>query len=247
VNQLNKSKYLFYTFCLFFLTISTSSFAAAYWIDVKGSGKVNEKVKIELCYGSMDEFGIRHRDTGKELDLAGDFQIRIIDSRGSEQLLTLNKQKDCWLGIFIPSNEGRYRIIGINDKHPVVDRSATGGKNVLPIDYISAVWNVGQISQIVEKPVQMLDLILNKEDKKVTLKAFFQNKPSKEGTKIRIFNPENWEKEVILNKNGEAVFYTTMKGLYIIRQDYNEPKSGVYKGVNYSAIRHRCNYFLLEN
>lgn len=224
---------------------SLPSFASAYWIDVKGSGKINEPVTIELCYGSMDEYGVRHRDTSKELQLAGDFQLSIVDSQGKKQELQLTLQKDSWLATFTPKQEGQYRIIGLNDKHPVVDRSANGGENILPIDYISAVYNVGHAIKTDLKSLQTLDLILVNQGDKIVVKAFAQDKPSKQGTKLRVFNPENWEKELTLDKNGEAVFYPTMKGLYIIRQDWVESNPGTYKEVKYTSKRHRCNYFLL--
>lgn len=233
---------IFFSFCLYLA--SPKIMASAYWIDVKGSGRANEPVNIELCYGSMDEYGVRHRDTGKELQLAGDFKMRIVDFKGNEHELKLTLQKDSWLTVFIPKSEGQYRISGINDKHPVVDRSASGGENVLPVDYIAAVYNVGDSKAIAINPIQKLDLVTIFENGKITVKAFFDGKPSKSGTKLRVFNPENWEKELILNKDGEAILYPTMKGLYIIRQDWVEPVSGTYMNVNYTSKRHRCNYFL---
>lgn len=239
-----KTKYL--TFFLFF-TISFPTFASAYWIDVKGSGKINEPVNIELCYGSMDEFGIRKRDTGKELKLAGDFSISIINPQGIKEDLKLTLQNDCWLAVFIPKKEGRYHIMGFNDKHPVVDRSANGGENVLPIDYISSNYEVGNQFDSDLKSYQTLDLAVKNENGKVLVKAFSKGKPSEKGTKIRVFNPQNWEKELILDKNGEAFFYPTMKGVYIIRQDWKENVSGIYQQINYSSKRHRCNYFLFWN
>lgn len=231
-------------FCLYLF--SPKVLASAYWIDVKGSNKINEPVNIELCYGSMDEYGVRHRDTGKELQLAGDFRMRIIDPKGNEQELKLTLQKDSWLAVFTPKADGQYRIIGINDKHPVVDRSASGGENILPIDYIAAIYNVGNFNVPESHPIQKLDLITISENGKLTVKAYFDGKPTKAGTKLRVFNPENWEKELILNKDSEAVFYPTMKGLYIIRQDWTEPVSGSYKNVNYTSKRHRCNYYFLQ-
>ena len=89
---------IFFSFCLYLA--SPKIMASAYWIDVKGSGKANETVNIELCYGSMDEYGVRHRDTGKELELAGDFKLRIVDAKGNEQELKLTLQKDSWLAVF---------------------------------------------------------------------------------------------------------------------------------------------------
>jgi hypothetical protein len=233
---------IFVLFCLFL--VSPKVLASAYWIDVKGSNKVNEPVNIELCYGSMDEYGKRHRDTGKELQLAGDFRMRIIDSKGNEQEMKLILQKDSWLATFTPKTDGQYRIIGINDKHPVVDRSASGGENIMPVDYIAAVYNVGNSKTLSPNPIQKLDLITISENGTIIVKAFFDGKASKAGTKLRVFNPENWEKELLLNKEGEAVFYPTMKGLYIIRQDWIETGSGTYKNTAYASTRHRCNYYL---
>lgn len=237
-------KKFFLLVCFYFLACS-SAFASAYWIDITGSGRVNDPVKIELCYGSMDKYGVRKRDSGKELELAGDFRIRIIDTNGNEQQLILTMQKDCWTAKFTPKNIGQYRIIGINDKHPVVDRSASGGENILPIDYITAFYTVGNAVITQENPLQLLDFTAVTNEDKVTIKAFFEGKPSKAGTKLRIFNPENWEKELILDTNGQAEFYPTMKGLYIIRQDWKEPVSGEYQGVKFNSKRHRCNLFII--
>jgi hypothetical protein len=240
-NELFSKTYI--TYCLCLLTC-VPAMASAYWIDLKGSGKINEAVSIELCYGSMDQYGIRQRDTALELQLTGDFQIRVIDPNGVQQLLNLKMQKDCWLATFIPENEGQYRILGLNDKHPVIDRSATGGKNILPIDYLSATYNVGSLIKPADKPLQLLDFIVTSEGKKVVVKAFFEGTATKSGTKIRVFNPENWEKELLVDQSGEVVFYTTMKGLYIIRQDWIDPDSDTYKGVPFSTKRHRCNFYL---
>lgn len=233
------------TLSILLIYVSLPVIASAYWIDVKGSGKINEPVTIELFYGSMDDHGVRHRDTGKELQLSGDFQFNIINSKNQSQTLEFKLHKDCWLATFTPRESGQYRIIGLNDKHPVIDRSAIEGKNVLPIDYITAIYNVGKNINADLKPLQKLDLILLEQDGKLIIKAFLDGKTSNSNTKIRIFNPENWEKELILNNNGETYFYPTMKGLYIIRQDWNEKISGTKQQLEYSSIRHRCNYFMI--
>lgn len=221
--------------------------ASAYWIDIKGNGKINENVSIKLCYGSMDQYGIRRRDTGKELELTGDFIISVINPQGIKQDLKLTLQKDCWLAVFVPKSEGTYRIVGFNDKHPVVDRSKDGGENILPIDYLISDYYVGAKSDSDLKMYQTLDLAVKNENGKVSVKAFKKGKISEQGLKLRVFNPENWEKEIVLDKNGEAFFYPTMKGLYIIRQDWKENVSGTYQNISYNSKRHRCNYYLLWN
>jgi hypothetical protein len=89
-----KHKQLFYILVLFLQLFSmTNAKASAYWIDVKGSGKIHEPMVLELCYGSMNERGTRIRNTGKELMLAGDFKFKIVDSSGGEKVLQLTLQK----------------------------------------------------------------------------------------------------------------------------------------------------------
>jgi len=93
----------------------------------------------------------------------------------------------------INRKKGVYQILGINDTHPVVDRSKTGGKNVLPIDYLCAAYHV-EDTGVVLKPVQCLDLIIARKNKLVLVKAFNNGVKAADGTKIRVFNPENWRK-----------------------------------------------------
>lgn len=218
--------------------------ASAYWMDVKGPGRINEPVTVKIYYGNIEESGIRKPLAGAELLLTGEFRMMVISARGEHQSIAIALNRDCWEGTFTPKDKGVYQILGINDTHPVVDRSKTGGKNILPVDYLCAAYHA-EDSGVVLKPAQFLDIITAKKDKLVVVKAFNKGAKAVVGTKIRVFNPENWEKELATDENGEAVFLPTMKGLYIIREDWTDPKPGMYKGVAYTSIRHRCNYFEL--
>jgi hypothetical protein len=230
---------LFLLFCL-----PTISKAAAYWLEVKGNGKVNQPMQIQVCYGFIDEYRVRHRDTGKELELTGAFRINIMDEKGQLTAIPIIKKADCWEGTFTPKQDGMYRIIGVNDSHPVVYRSKTGGKNVRPVDYLYSAYQVGDIGSPVFKPAQFLDLIISNKDDIVNIKAFNNMLPTKSKTKLRVFNPENWEKELETDEHGEAFFKTTMKGQYIIREDWDDATPGTYNGVSYVSTRYRCNYCL---
>lgn len=225
------------------LFIPFLSYSSAYWMEVKGSGKAGEKVIVQLIYGNIDDFGIRHRQSGKELKLAGEFSFSLIDPAGKKTVLKLNQKSDCWETTFTPKDKGTYRILGLNNSHPVVDRSATGGENVLPVDYLCSQYLVGA-AQGPSDPMQFLDITIFKENKSIIVQAFQNNKPAKAKSKLRVFNPENWEKELVLDEKGTAVFSPTMKGMYIVRLDWVDPKSGNYKGTAYTSIRHRCNYCL---
>ncbi|GAA4200220.1 hypothetical protein GCM10022289_11760 [Pedobacter jeongneungensis] len=226
-----------------FIFIPFLSYASAYWMEIKGSGKAGEKVTVQLIYGNIDDLGFRHRQTGKELQLAGAFSFSLIDPSGIKTILQINQKADCWETSFTPKNKGTYRILGINNTHPVVDRSAIGGENVLPVDYLCSQYVVG-LAQVQLTPMQFLDLTITKDGKMIKVEAFQNNVPAKAKTKLRVFNPENWEKELVLDEKGTAVFSAATKGMYIIRLDWVDQKGGSYQGVAYSGIRHRCNYCL---
>jgi hypothetical protein len=217
--------------------------ASAYWMEIVGSGKVGEKFTVKFIYGNIDDFGIRHRQTGKELVLAGEFKFNLINPAGKKSVLQLSQKADCWEASFVPKEEGAYRILGINNTHPVVDRSAIGGESILPVDYLCGEYLVGP-TQKQSGPMQFLDITAVKDGKAVKVTAFQNDVVAKSKTKLRVFNLENWEKELVLNEKGTAVFSPTMKGMYIIRLDWIDPKGGTYKGISYTSIRHRCNYCL---
>lgn len=226
---------------LFILISPVISMASAYWMEVNGPGKVNQPVRIRIYYGNIDEQGIRRPQGDPELSLTGQFKLTVKDEKGDLQKVPISLHGDRWEGTFTPSAKGVYQILGTNDTHPVVDRSKTGGKNVLPVDYLCASYQVESTS-LIEKPAQFLDILTFKKGDLIQLKAFRNGVPV--STKIRIFNPENWEKELTTDQNGEAVFKLTIKGLYIIRQDWENPAPGTYQNTPYTSVRYRCNYFL---
>lgn len=231
-------------FILLLLILPAISRASSYWMQVKGNGKVNQPVQISIYYGNIMEDGQRKPQTGEELGLTGDFRISVVDEEGIRTPVNISLKAEGWEGTFTPKKMGIYRIIGINDTHPVVDRSKLKGRNVLPVDYLCASYAV-ETDISASKPLQFLDILTVKNGNQITVKAFNNGLRAEKSTKIRVFNPENWEKELVVDERGEASFRATLKGLYIIREDWEDPRPGNYKGVSYVAVRHRCNYFLL--
>ncbi|WP_131536599.1 hypothetical protein [Pedobacter nototheniae] len=226
-----------------FLIFSFTSKASAYWMEIKGSGKLNYLVTVQLIYGNIDDLGIRHRQTGRELSLTGEFKLNLIDPSGNKTDLKLTLKNDCWEAYFTPKLKGIYRILGLNDTHPVVDRSKIGGENILPIDYLRSNYQV-EVENYKSTPSQFLDILIQQKGDLVIVKAYNDGKQAKKNTKLRVFNPQNWEKELTLDENGEATFSISTKGMYVIRQDFVDSKAGNYKGIPYTSIRHRCNYCL---
>ncbi len=231
------------TFLLMLTMFSLTASASAYWLEVSGSGKISEAVTIQVCYGSIDDFGVRQRDIGKELKMTGDFKFFVTSGDGKGEEIQLQQQKNCWAGTFTPKEDGIYHITGINDKHPVVDRSKSGGINEKPVDYLCTDYTVGNSTPL-NKTIQQLDIITRYEGRKVIIKAYNNGSPAVSGTKLRVFNPDNWEKELTIDEHGEAAFVPTIKGLYIIRQDWVDKTAGTYLGTTFADTRYRCNYCL---
>lgn len=232
----------YYLFVLFII-LPFFSKASAYWMEINGSGKVGEAVTIQLIYGNIDESGIRHRQTGKELTLAGEFQFSLVEPSGKRTPLKMQLKADCWEATFNPQTKGTYAILGLNNSHPVVDRSKTGGENILPIDYLCSRYVAGMESAI-QQPLAKLDIIVTKSEKGVLLRVFKDQQKIKQGTKLRVFNPDNWEKELVVDADGTASFFPKLPGMYVIRVDDVEEKAGIYKELAYKSIRSRCNYCL---
>ncbi|RAJ32257.1 hypothetical protein [Pedobacter cryoconitis] len=237
-------KRIIYSLLFFLVCLPVISQAHGYWFVIKGPGKVNQPVQIQICFGEIDQYNIRHRETGPELIALGDFKVTVLDEKGKTTVVTINPKADCWEGTFTPREKGVYQILARNESLPVVDRSKTGGKSVRPIDYLCAAYTV-EHTGYVEKPVQFLDIVTATRDKMIIVRAFNNGNPAVSGTKLRVFNPQNWEKSLEIDAHGEAAFMPVMKGLYIIRQDYNLAEAGSYKGLPYTSIRYRCNYSLL--
>ncbi|MBV8326261.1 MAG: hypothetical protein JO178_08110 [Chryseobacterium sp.] len=215
-------------------------------MEIHGSGKVNEEVKIQVCYGFIDDLSERHRTTGPEFQEIRNFKFFILNDKGKKSKIELQIKGDHWEGRFIPDQEGSYRILGLNDQLPVLLRSKNSQENVRPIDLMCGAYRVGS-SSVPMKPAQFMDIILQEKNGIYTVFPYRDMKPVEKGTTIRIFNPENWEKNVQTDENHQIVFKPTLPGLYVIRQDWYDNSPGVLNDNAYGKIRYRNNYCLWIN
>ncbi len=243
-----------YTFRTVFSLLLFSTFflfpqlakASAYWMEIHGSGKLKDPVKVQFFYGFIDDLSERHRTTGPEFHEIKNFQFFILNAKGEKSKFELQMKGDYWEGTFIPDQEGTYRILGMNDQLPVLLRSKNPAENVRPIDFMCSAYHVGKPSEMMS-PAQFMDIILNEKNGIYTISPYRNMKPVEKGTAIRIFNPENWEKNISIDENHQAVFKPTLAGLYVIRQDWNENTPGTFQGNSYGKIRYRNNYCLWIN
>ncbi|NIF07393.1 hypothetical protein F3J23_18385 [Chryseobacterium sp. Tr-659] len=220
--------------------------ASAYWMEIHGSGKLKDPVKVEVCYGFIDDLSARHRTTGAEFQEIRNFQFFILNANGTKSKLELQIKGDHWEGSFIPDKNGTYRILGINDQQPVLNRSKNPQENVRPIDLMCGAYDVGKSSETT-LPAQFMDIILKENNGIYTAFPYRDMKPVEKGTMLRIFNPENWEKNIPVNENHQVQFKPTLPGLYVIRQDWYDNTPGTFLGSTYGKIRYRNNYCLWIN
>ncbi|PKF73691.1 hypothetical protein [Chryseobacterium sp. PMSZPI] len=234
---------------LFFLAIflfPQLTKASAYWMEIHGTGKLNSPVTVQVCYGFVDELSQRHRTTGPEFQEIKNFQFFILNSKGEKSKMQLQLRGDHWEGNFMPNTEGTYRILGMNDQLPVLMRSKNPQENVRPIDFMCSEYHIGKKTDTFS-PAQFMDIILQEKEGVYTVLPYRNMKPSDKGSLVRIFNPENWEKNIPVDENHHVVFKPTMPGLYVIREDWYDNTSGTFQGNTYGKIRYRNNYCLWIN
>ncbi|MBO9694432.1 hypothetical protein [Chryseobacterium sp.] len=240
-----KTAFSLLLFSAFFL-LPQSAKASAYWMEIHGSGKLKDPVNIQVCYGFIDDLSERHRTTGPEFQRIKDFIFFLFNAKGEKLKIELQPKGDHWEGTFTPDQEGTYRILGMNDQQPVLVRSQNPQENVRPIDFMCGAYQVG-IPSNNNPPLPLMDIRISEKSGIYTIFPYRNMKPAEKGTMLRIFNPENWEKNIPVNENHKAFFKPTMRGLYVIRQDWQENTSGVFQGTPYAKIRYRNNYCLWRN
>lgn len=231
-------KYLLW-FCLFVCPVLAE--AHGYWLEIKGSGKPGERVRIRIRYGEIDIYGVRKPESDPVF--LQNFRVFVLDDAGHRRDLTLQPGPDFLETGFIPEKEGYYRIRGINEDLPVVDRSAAGGINVRPVEYLCAGYVAGAGKEV-SGSRQRVDLELSRRDRLWVIRPWLDGQTVAAGTRLRIFDPENWEKLLETDAGGEAAFFAPRKGMYVIRLDWVDPTPGSHQGVAYRQVRHRCNYCL---
>lgn len=208
------------------------SIAHGYWLEIEGSGKVGEPVTVRVCFGEIDDYNVRR----KESDPAEFVLMVFAHGYGCRESLHFEKKVNCWEASFTPKEEGSYRFLAYHKGTQVVE-----GKKIMPVDYLCSVYQVGPRVEGYNPPTD-LNIHVEKEGKLMRVFATNKQQPVPAGTKIRIFNPDNWEKNLTTDDKGTVVFYPERDGLYIIRYDYMEPATGTLEGEPYTTIRHRCNY-----
>lgn len=194
------------------------------WLEVKGSGKINDKVQVQLFFG---EYGEGTPEKGAKLDRLKDIKIYVIDASGTKTAVEMTQTDTHWQGSFDAKTAGTYQIVGINDQGEVRDMSKKHlgfGRSIL---YLKSTYTV-KTSEAKEYAVQPLDLTAQKQNDSYMLTAF-KDKKEQGDLNITIINPEGWVKTVETNEIGQASFTPNKKGLYLINLEWIDNTKGNFK------------------
>lgn len=211
------------------------SLAHGYWLEVQGSGKVNEPAKIQIFYG---EFENQKRETGKLLDKMSEIKIYVLDEKGNKTEISMSQTNTHWEGVFTPKNNGLFQIIGINDTREVQDFTKHNLGIVRPVQYLRTTYQVGEGASE-QSVVNLMDALVKQVGDNMMISTWKENQVFAK-TKVKIINPEGWTKEKITNENGKTQIKTNMKGLYLVELEYIDKTAGSFKGKAYEMVRYRC-------
>lgn len=211
------------------------SMAHGYWLEVVGSGKVNEAAKIQIFFG---EFENQKRETGKLLDKMSEIKIYVLDAQGNKVEVPMTQTNTHWEGIFTPKTDGLFQIIGINDTREVQDFTKHGLGIVRPVQYLRTIYQVGEGAGE-QSVANLMDALVKQVGDNIMISTWKENQTFAK-TKVRIINPEGWMKEKLTNENGKAQIKSNMKGLYLVELEYIDKIAGNFKGKNYQTVRYRC-------
>lgn len=211
------------------------SMAHGYWLEVVGSGKVNEAAKIQIFFG---EFENQKRETGKLLDKMSEIKIYVLDAQGNKVEVPMTQTNTHWEGIFTPKTDGLFQIIGINDTREVQDFTKHGLGIVRPVQYLRTIYQVGEGAGE-QSVANLMDALVKQVGDNIMISTWKENQTFAK-TKVRIINPEGWMKEKLTNENGKTQIKSNMKGLYLVELEYIDKTAGTFKGKNYQTVRYRC-------
>jgi len=207
--------------------------AHGYWLEVKGSGKAGEPVKVQIFYGEYNNQG---RMKGKSLDKMADIKLFVIDEAGNRSDIQTAQTETHWEGSFTPKTDGLYQVLGINETREVQDWTKHNLGIVRPMQYLRTTYLVGKSSNS-QKNTNFIDIIASESDNGVTLTAFKNNVPA-DKAKLTVISPDGWEKAKITSERGRASFVPITKGLYLIESEIIDKTPGEYKGKPYDSIRY---------
>jgi uncharacterized GH25 family protein len=212
------------------------SWAHGYWLEVVGVATKGKPITIKICYG---EYASQIREVGNRLDKMADIKITVIAPDGSKKDIEMTQTHTHWEGIYTPSTDGYYQVVGINDAREVQDWVKHKLGITRPIQYLRTQFTVGSTVEPNNITPLFLDVRSQINPNNVELYAMKDGKPM-DKIKVRIVNPEGWMQDKYTNAIGFVSVIPNKEGLYVAEIEWIDTTPGVFKGKNYETVRHKC-------
>lgn len=213
--------------------------AHGYWIELKGSGKINEPVQVQLFFG---EYSHGLREKGATLNKMADIKITVMDTDGQKTDVAMTQTNTHWEGTFTPKKTGYYQVLGINDTRDVQDWHKHNLGIVRPVQFLRADYVVGEVERTAS--AQMLDVVARPEGNTVGLRVYKAGRGFANSS-VKVINPEGWEKTCATNEQGRTSFVANQKGLYVVELEWIDKTPGTFKEKPYESVRYRCDMTLV--
>ncbi|MDZ7878316.1 MAG: DUF4198 domain-containing protein [Saprospiraceae bacterium] len=221
--------------CLLCLPMLT--WAHGYWLEVAGATTKGSPVTVKIFYG---EYASQIREEGDKLDKMSDIKVSVIAPDGSKKDLTMTQTKTHWEGIYTPTSDGCYQVVGINDTREVQDWAKHKLGVTRPIQYLRTQFTIGNPEQATTHDAPLfLDVRSQINTNNIELYAVKDGKPMNK-TKVRVVNPDGWLQDKFSNAVGFVNVIPNKDGLYMVEIEWIDPNPGVFKGKNYETVRHKC-------
>jgi hypothetical protein len=229
------------TFLLLMLVAAPQLFAHALWIETKATGTKGKAQEISVFFGEFSDNDITKAD--KWFSDLKDFSLVLISPSKKETKLTAKALDNKYQAFFTPDEDGVYTIAM---HHKVKDVYGT-----MVLDYnSSATVIVGNAEKgneaVVNSNVISLfskDAATAKQKIKVNVNALYDGKIAKE-QKMKVIEPNGWEKELWSNDKGEISFTPIWPGNYMVEFAYTEKAAGDHNGKKYDEIWKMATYLI---
>lgn len=223
----------------------TLCMAHSYWIEVQGSGKLNESATVRLYFGEFEK-GLRENKSYM-LNNMKTFSAWLVDASGKRQELQLQADTNCYKAVFTPGAEGIYTVCMKEDGRGVQDWTKHGLGIVRPIEYVKAVYAVGAASK--EKMLSgasMLPIDLVQTDdaacnakpheKLFCWKLLRDGKPLA-NTALTLTDAAGKQEKYTTNAQGVLTIPHDKGGVRLVDVDVRDTGAGEFNGKKYEQVR----------
>lgn len=207
--------------------------AHSYWLEVKGSGKVNDTVTVSLFFGEFENklkenksYFLKNMET---------FTVWNKDENGVKIDLKLQKDTNCFKAFFVPNSKGIYTVFFKEDSRAVQDWTKHGLGIIRPFENLKALYKVGKtknnnLTSFIESKI---DIMPYKSEYQLLLNNTpFANK------EISITTDKAVVFKIKTDNNGIFVL-PKAKGMLLIDVDYKDNQKGVFDGKEFESSRYK--------